>query len=334
MTALQQFQRLESTGLWRPDASAQRREVGVAFGNATLVISDTAGRALAHWSLPAVEQMQRDGHTVTYSPAIDATETLEISDTTMIDAIETVRKALQKQRPKSGRLRTISRLAVVAGLGALAVFWLPGALREQTLSVVTQTKRAEIGNAILGHMQTQAGRPCNGAQGQAALAQMHQRLFGASAAGRIVVLPRAQQSAVALPGGLIAMDQSVLALVDDPSVAAGFAVQAQAQARHYDPLGAVLDVAGLRETMRLLTTGAVSQDALAGFAAHLSQTGNATAPTDTIIAAFDDAALSTVAFATAINDSALAEADPMAGRAVPPVLPDSAWVSLQGICAT
>ena len=50
MTALKEYARLESGGLWRADADAQRRDVIVSFGDATLVISDSAERALAHWS--------------------------------------------------------------------------------------------------------------------------------------------------------------------------------------------------------------------------------------------------------------------------------------------
>jgi len=35
MTALDQYVRLESGGLWRADADAQRRDVAVSFGDAT-----------------------------------------------------------------------------------------------------------------------------------------------------------------------------------------------------------------------------------------------------------------------------------------------------------
>jgi len=187
MTALKQYQRLETSGLWRASDDAQRREVTVSFGNATLVISDSAGRALTHWSLPAIEQVSSDSSSTVYAPDSEATETLEIDDKTMVNAIEKVRKALSRQKPKPGRLRMISRLAVTAGLVGLAVFWLPDALRNQTLSVVTQTKRTEIGATVLGHMQSETGPACRSAQGQRALGQLHRRVFGAAAAGRITV---------------------------------------------------------------------------------------------------------------------------------------------------
>jgi len=328
MTALQQFQRLESTGLWREGAEAQRREVAVSFGNATLVISDTAGRALAHWSLPAVVAVEAGDDATIYAPDVDATETLEISDTTMVDAIETVRKALQRQRPKPGRLRAISRLAIIAGVVGLAVFWLPGALREQTLAVVTQTKRAEIGSTILGHMP----RACRSTQGNAALSQLHARLFGADAAGRIVVLPSETGQAHVLPGGVSVIDDAVLRFADDPAVIAGVLVAAQATTAAQDPMDLVLDYAGLRQTMRLLTTGDLPRDVLAGYAAEVVESTTPSADLETLVAAFDAADVASGPYALHVGNDALAAADPVADRAVPIILTDGAWVALQGIC--
>ena len=49
MTALTEFQRLECTGLWREAPEAQKREVIVSFGDATLVLSEARSqRALTH----------------------------------------------------------------------------------------------------------------------------------------------------------------------------------------------------------------------------------------------------------------------------------------------
>ncbi|HEX9857058.1 MAG TPA: hypothetical protein VGA75_01800, partial [Paracoccaceae bacterium] len=58
MTALKKYQKLESPGLWRDTPDAQRREVVVNFGEASLVLSDPRNdSALSHWSLPAVERL-------------------------------------------------------------------------------------------------------------------------------------------------------------------------------------------------------------------------------------------------------------------------------------
>ena len=332
MTALQQYQRLETTGLWRASEDAQRRDVTVSFGDATLVISDQAGRALTHWSLPAIEKVSVAPSGTIYAPAQDATETLELSDATMLDAIETVRKALSRQKPKPGRVRATGRVAVAAGMLGLAVFWLPGALRNQTLAVVTQTKRIEIGATVLGHMQFQNGLACRTPSGLVALKQLHRRVFGTAAAGQIVVLPGDSVGAVNLPGGIIAITQAVLRVSDDPAVPAGFVIAAHARTQNSDPLGTILDGAGLRDTMRLLTTGQLSDDALQSFASELQFSETTALPLETLVAAFEAADVSAMGFAASTGRSDLSDADPMQGRTTVPVLPDSAWVSLQGIC--
>ena len=57
MTVLAKYQRLEAEGIWRADPEAQRQDVIVAIGEATLTISAANGTALAHWSLPAIERL-------------------------------------------------------------------------------------------------------------------------------------------------------------------------------------------------------------------------------------------------------------------------------------
>jgi hypothetical protein len=57
MTALSEFERLEAPGLWRPTPEAQRLNVIVSVGDATLTISDMQDRPLSHWSLPALHRL-------------------------------------------------------------------------------------------------------------------------------------------------------------------------------------------------------------------------------------------------------------------------------------
>ena len=58
MTALAQYQRLESSGVWRPSPEDRVRDVVVAFGDATLILRDPRSEEpLSHWSLPAVTRL-------------------------------------------------------------------------------------------------------------------------------------------------------------------------------------------------------------------------------------------------------------------------------------
>ena len=116
MTALSEYDRLETTGLWREDPTAQLREVVISLGNATLIITTSTDRPLTHWSLPAVERLNPGEMPAIFAPGPEATETLEISETAMISAIEKVRTVLAKRRARPGRLRLFLILAALMHL--------------------------------------------------------------------------------------------------------------------------------------------------------------------------------------------------------------------------
>ena len=336
MTALDRYVRLESGGLWRADQDAQRRDVVISFGDATLVIADTAGRPLAHWSLPAIIRQNPGERPAIFAADTDASELIEIADDLMIDAIEEVRKALARARPRPGKLRHwITAGLVVTGL-ALAVFWLPGALTRQTLAVVPFPKRTEIGAVILGHIQRETGTVCREPAGVAAAQRLVTRLLGPDSSTRIVILPGLSQGAVPLAGGIIALDRALVERTDDPAVAAGYILSAHVARGKSDPLAGVLREAGLPTTFRLLTTGDIPPEVLQAHAQAIVA-GAATRPDpDALRAAFATARLTSAPYdamtvargdgATQVND------DPMAGQEVPLILSDDDWVSLQNIC--
>ncbi|MCO4847258.1 MAG: hypothetical protein KC448_04720 [Yoonia sp.] len=337
MTALREYERLESGGIWRADLDAQRRDVTVSFGNATLVITDGADRPLTHWSLPAVIRQNPGKRPAVFTPDEGAVETLEIDDDLMIGAIEKVRKTLAKSRPQRGKLRHFITLGFVAGTAALAVFWLPDALTRQTVTVVPPSKRAEIGAIVLGHVQKLTGPRCRDSDGVAALELLHARLLGADANGQIVILPQLAQGAVAMTGGIIALDRRIVENADDPAVPAGYIIAADAARRGIDPLASVLQAVGLRQTMGLLTTGNLPSDVLADYARSVTQADPTFAKDDDLITAFAAAQIPTTPFAYARDGSGqrtvkLIEGDAFAERDEPEILSDANWIRLQGIC--
>ena len=89
MTALDDYAKLEAPGLWRPAADAQRQDVIVAVGEASLTVFDTRDSALAHWSLAAVDRANPGKTPAIYHPDGDPSETLELdsSEKEMIAAI-------------------------------------------------------------------------------------------------------------------------------------------------------------------------------------------------------------------------------------------------------
>ena len=97
MTALEKYDRIEASALWRAGEDAQRREVIVAIGDASLTISDMQDRPLAHWSLPAVERANPGERPAIYHPDGDPGEVLEIpgEEAQMIEAIEKLQDQVQ-----------------------------------------------------------------------------------------------------------------------------------------------------------------------------------------------------------------------------------------------
>ncbi len=158
MTALREYARLETTGLWRHGADPSGREVGIALGEATLVMIDDAGVALAHWSLPAITRLNPGTRPALFAPDEAGTETVEVEDETMVAAIERVRHSVARRRGGSGRMRRASVGAVALFIVLGGILWLPGALKREALSVVPPSRRSEIGATLLGHLQRRGNR--------------------------------------------------------------------------------------------------------------------------------------------------------------------------------
>ncbi len=335
MTALTKYARLEATALWRASPEDQRREVIVSIGDATLVIIDLKSQPLTHWSLAAVERANPGQRPAIFFPDGDPGETLELGDgeAEMIEAIETLRKAIEKSRPKPGRLRWAGMAMSALVVLWLAVFWLPGAMLDHTLTVVPSVKRAAIGSALLTRIERVSGPVCNDTRGQAALALLSARLR----AGRVVVLPAMTRDSLHLPGQLILLNRSVIEDFEEPDIAAGYIVTEQARRDTSDPLRELLRVAGLRENFRLLTTGDVSEAALDTYAQYLMTKPAQDPDIAAQIARFEAAALRSTPYAyardvtgeTTIN---LIEGDPMNGKLTEPLMSDANWLRLQAIC--
>jgi hypothetical protein len=337
MTALKEFDRLEATGLWRPTPEHARREVVVSLGDATLTMSDMQNRPLAHWSLGAVVRGNGAAVPALYHPDGDPGETLEIGDNhrEMIAGIDKLLRAIDRKRPQPGKLRLWLGGAVAALALVLGVFWLPDALQRYTVRVVPMVKRAEIGEQILGEIASVTGQPCLSPEARQPLRRLARRVMGEQ--GSVVVVPGGARHAAYLPGRVVLLHRAVLEEHEDPDVAAGFILTEMLRARQSDPLGDVLDHAGLWASLRLLTSGNLPPAALDAYAAHLMAGQPADPPLADWLAGFAAAELRSSPYAGAREAEgaalqALITADPRAAEGSRPVLSDADWVRLQGIC--
>lgn len=337
MTALKKYQKLESSGLWRDTPEAQRREVVVNFGDASLMLSDPRSEVvLSHWSLPAVERLNPGALPALYAPGADTAESLELDDPEMIAALEAVRVALAHARPRPGRLRGVilaTGTALVVGLG---VFWGPGALIDHTISVVPPTTRLQIGRMALADLERVTGQPCAGTLGKRALDTLAARLFG-TPAPHLFVLREAGPAALHLPGRIILLNRSLFEAQDGPEAAAGHALAEAAHADAEDPLLPLLRYVGLRATFGLLTRGTLDEDAIAGYGEATLRRPAVPPPNAALLARFQTAEVPSTAYAYSIDPSGetvlgLIEADPFRTGKTRTLLSDGDWISLQGIC--
>lgn len=336
MTALKQFARLEATGLWRASPEEQRREVIVSLGDATLTLSDINGTALAHWSLGAINRANGKDIPAIYHPDNAPGETLELagSETPMIEGVDQLLRAIERRRPRPGKLRFLLTGGLFAALVAGAVFWLPGALERYAVNVVPPVKRAEIGGQLLRHIERVSGKPCTTRDARGPLDRFSARLLDR---GRVVVLSGGARRSAHLPGRIILLSRTIVEDYEDPDVAAGFVLSETVRAAQTDPLAALLDHAGLVASLRLLTTGTLPDSALAAYAEHLMAIEPELPAPDALIAAFARAEIRSTPFAYALDITgertlALIEADPRSGQDSRQVLSDADWVRLQGIC--
>ena len=335
MTALRQYARLECPGLWREHAAAQRREVIVFFREASLILADPHNeQPLTHWSLPAVQRLNATIPAI-YAPGDDHEgETVEIEEADMITALSTVRGALESARPNPGRLRNLM-LGGLLALVILSAFFVPRAIISHTIDVVPSATRTRLGEMALAEMVHVTGAPCAAPLGRAATETLATRVFGA-ASWRIIVVPEGLTHPVHLPNRQILIPASLVERQDSPDAVAGAALAEGLRFAMEDPLRPLLKYAGIWATLRLLTTGALPEGAMEGYAEALAQATPADIPAEVLLTQFMVAKVPTTPWLRTLPPStrtaALMDSEPFPAGAPVPIMDDNEWVSLSGIC--
>ncbi|MCB1388471.1 MAG: hypothetical protein KDK12_04875 [Rhodobacteraceae bacterium] len=339
MTALEKYARLEGPGVWRAGPEEQRRDVTVSLGESSLIIAESkSGQALSHWSLPAVQRLNRGTRPAVYAPMSDGeTESLELDDPLLIEALETIRAALDPRPP----LRWL-RVGLVAALLALAVLgarFLPGVLVARTAAIVPPAARVTIGREALDGLVESATteRICADPEGRQALATLRNRVLGSD--WRVVVVSGVPGvEAAHLPGRLIVLGDTLVSRLDGPEALAGYLL-AEALARDArDPLLDALTFAGTRATLTLLTTGTLPEGALRGYARHRIQQPPAHPAATALGERLDGLGVSPLPYAISLPESRQALAQSLADRPAQPraadrLLSDGEWLTVQAICA-
>ena len=333
VTVLARYQRLEAEGLWRPNPDAQRRDVIVSIGEATITIAAPNGTALAHWSLPAIERLNAGEVPALYKPGEESPELLELAETEMIEAVDKVLKAIRRGGRRPGRARRLVTLGIGVAILAAAVIWLPGAIVRYTASLVPDVARASIGASLLGELDRVAGAPCDAPAGLGALEQLETRLFGTSPT-KLVVLGSALSETTHLPGGTILIAHTLVEDFETPEVLAGYVLAEDLRRHQTDPLARLLKGAGLRSALTLLLQGRVPEEGLKRMAEGVVADQPLPVDDADLIARMEAAKVPTEPYAFARDFSgestaALIASSPSETAAV---LDDGNWIALQRIC--
>lgn len=336
MTALKEYQTLESLGIWRESADAQRRDIVVSFGDNSLIIRDKSDTPLSHWSLPAIHRANPGKRPAIFRPAQEADEELEISDPDMIAAIEKVRRAIERYRPRSGRLRFAIIACVILALVAVTTTWLPPTLIKTTTAALPQETRRNIGAKLEGELARLTGQPCESRLGNSALARLKAMTVNRQVSRAVIVPDLGERDTLVLPGRVLLLDATLVEDHDNPHVVAGYMLKAITDHQGKDPVASLLEASGTKTTLGLLTTGTVQDAALASYAKQLITSPEPRLKTTPLLAQFQSAGLSATPFAYAMDVTgeetlALIEADPYKSGAQQ-LLSDAEWISLQSIC--
>lgn len=168
MTALEQFDRLEALGLWRPAPADEAREVLVSFGKATLVLQTTDDAPLTHWSLPALRLTETDDGGVVLTPDASGTETLTIHDPLMKDALIRVIGPIATSGHKRRGTAAIWVVLLLVAIGG-AYWFSPQLLSKAAQTLIAPERRAILAEDLLERIATRTGPICANAQGARAL---------------------------------------------------------------------------------------------------------------------------------------------------------------------
>ena len=164
ITALNQYEQLESLELWREAPGAQRREVVVSLGRTALLVKDLNDNVLAHWDLHAINRLNPNQFPAVYSPGATESETIEITDPHMIEAID-VFHSISHKPVRTSRVRQKLMLvcvgAVIATGAYLGMTLLPNALEEQAVQVTPKFRIQEIDETLLAEIATISGPECD-----------------------------------------------------------------------------------------------------------------------------------------------------------------------------
>ena len=329
MTAIKKYQRLESMGLWRQHDNPQRIEVVVSFGDATLLLTDLQNRPLTHWSLAAIEQVQKTKDGVIFSADPSASETLQIDDPLMIDAINQIRRSIDSTRAHPGQLRRFLGWGIWILVFIVLAFLMPGIIKRHAAQIMPEITAKAVGKDIQTAIVQTTGPICTSPAVKRILSKLNLRLKGPQDS-RILLARLGMRNAISLPGGVMMINQELLRNSDDPAVLAGYILARRASQQDISDKQRMFGALSLIQALRFFATGAIEPSALQDYANTLLL--HDVEPPDpttlNLLFAIAEVPITPYAQHSNINLNSTAGDDP----SLPPILSPRQMQLLQGTC--
>ncbi|MGB1235854.1 MAG: hypothetical protein ACPG5U_08980 [Planktomarina sp.] len=336
MTALHKFDRLEAVG--HASHGDQRwAEVIVQLGKSTLVLADTKGAPLSHWSLAGISRIQDEGTATLFDLSGAQQDLIWIDDVQMVAALGKIENAVVRTQVQPFRVTRY----IVAAFAAVSVLGLTVAaiqkLPNYAASLVSDTKAQALGLQMVSQIDDLVGPLCRTPEGLSALSKMTTAL---SSLGDLSLhaASMGQDHIIVLPGSNMIISADLLQSTASPAALAGHIIHAQAAAVQNDPVQRVFENIGPWHTLRYLVQGNIN-DAARQTASNAALSEPALAVSaDTLIQAFDITGISAKPFAASSLawsqnlTAALNEKDPYAEGSLTYLLADGAFIGLQSIC--
>ncbi len=334
MTALERYQRLEATGLWREGTDAAPREVIVSFGNATLTLSDLRERPLGHWALAGMRVLEAAPEGIVYATTPDAYETLTIRDAEMNAAIAAVSRAPgphPRPAPARRRGRVWVALALTALIAAGAEFG-PGLLSAEAVRMTPPERAAEYGDRMLLDIMDRRGALCAAPDGIRALEDLAGRVLPAGDA-KIRVIGLGTAPFALLPGGTILLDRRIVETAAGPEEIAGWMALAWPAPGPDGGVEALMRAAGPSGQLRHVFSGDVGAEAVSRAAAAALDTRPDAARAPLAMARIEAAGMGSAAFAESLRAAGVAApagspGDPSAA----PGMGAAEWAAIRAVC--
>lgn len=337
MTAKEQFVRLESPGRWYRTPRDAGRDVVVHLGDTSVTLISKNDVALAHWSIAGIRRLEVRGRPPRYGPDAGGPEFVEISDKTMVEALDRELAPSDKgpERVRRPIGRWIAAAAAFAAVAAAAQSF-PDWASRLAASFFKPSERAEIGEQVAGYVAAEFGESCESRQATASLRKLSARLFPGERGGISVISGLGVPSAH-LPGGLVLVDRDLVVGQDSPEVLAGYVLMERTIMALNDPLARLIREAGTGATFGVIFGRRIPDTEMRIHAASVPYRPRPHFPEEELLERFRNAGFPSTPFALSLQgedglSEAIAAGNPLEGGIYSPLLSDGEWLGLQAAC--